>query len=278
MADEGTHPSTHNKPPTDLELLVIRLGKDHADLTKRQVDLLDAETRMPTAITDDAAAGKAGDFMVQLQTAIDEAEKRRRAEQSPFEQMVSSARNFFVMLADPLAAAKTRVNDRAKAYQRDKADRLRREAEEKRKAEEAEAKRKREEAQKAEDEARAQLAAAKKAETPAERDALLDSADRSFVASQDARRAVATAQVGAERATRVVEASKPDLTRTRGSYGSVQSLRRDWKIEVTNLDLVAKRYLVFDEAAAMRDVRKAEGKITIRGCKITETDTLAVRK
>lgn len=250
----------HNLPPTDADPLRDRLSEEHAALMKRRDELLEATDRAPAVIEDEDTAGKMTDFIKQVQAAIKAAEGARVAEKEPFLAAGRTVDGWFKKMTDPLADAKKKLERVLTEYQRKKAERERREREEA-------ARREREEAERAAREA-------------AERAAALQS-EADLAGAIVAEEAAAQAAADAARAAQAAAAKPADLSRSRGDYGGVASLRTFWDFEGLDrdaLDLEALRPHIPADALekAVRSFVKAGGR-QLRGVRIFENTQTVVR-
>lgn len=252
----------HNRPPPDLltgEELHAKLAEEHAALMARRDELLAAGGRIP-AITDEDVARKVSDFVKQITAAAKAADGARVAEKEPFLEGGRAVDGFFKAISDPLTTLKKNVERRLTDYLREKeaAERARRLQEEREARERAEAARR-------EAEALAQAA----------RDAA--SLDDAVEAEKEADRAAADAI----KATQAAEAKPADLSRTRGEFGAVSSLRTHWVFDEINrdaLDLEALRYHFPTDGLekALRSFIRAGGR-ELKGARIYETTEAVVR-
>lgn len=220
-----------NNPPSPVEALVQNLAEANADLIARRDALVASAGTWPTTLEDEGIAARVTDAVRQLKAAIKSAESRRDEAKRPHLDAGRAVDAFFKhTIADPLDSAARTLTDRLTIYQRAKADA------ERRVREDAEA-RAREEA--------ARLAASMT-------DADHASLDRAIAAEETARQAGSAA------------IAKPaELSRTRGDFGAVASLRTRWTFAVTDLAVVPREYLSLDtakvNAAIKAGVREAPG-------------------
>lgn len=262
MADALATLLGDNRPPPDLlvgEALHEKLRDENQDLIKRRDELLSAAARVP-AINDDDMAGKVGDFIKQLTALTKASESKRTDAKDPYLDGGRSVDGFFKGISDPVLKVKTGIEKRLTDYLREKEAAARRERiEQERIAREA--------AEAARREAEEQ---AKSAADAASLDAAIEAEKNAEVASADLAKAEAAADV------------KPaELSRTRGEYGAVSSLRTQWvfdDIDRATLDLEALRpYLPTDGLdRAVRAFIKAGGR-ELRGTTIYETTSAVVR-
>ena len=247
-----------NNPPTDVDPLRDRLAEQHAALLKRRDELLAAIERAPELIEDDDLAGKMGDFsQKQIAGCLKALEGARVAEKEVFLSAGRTVDGFFQGIAGPLAKGKAIIDARRKVYLDKKAAAER--------AARMEAERiAREAADKAAREAAEKAAAMRKDEDLA-----------AAVAAEDAAR---VARAAAEDATRAAAAKPAELSRVRGDYGSVSSLKQFWDfadIDRAALDLEKLREHLPQDALekAVRSFVKAGGR-ELKGCRIFENTRL----
>lgn len=252
----------HNNPPPDLlvgETLREKLQDEHGDLIRRRDDLIEAATRVPPIVNDDVA-GKVSDFIKQLTALAKTAEAKRTDAKEPYLEGGRNIDGFFKSITDPVAKAKQFVERRLTDYLREK---------------EAQARREREEQQRLAREA----AERARAEAEAKAKALAD--EQSLTAAIEAEKAAETASADLVKAEQAAEVKAAELSRTRGEYGSVASLRTQWvfdDIDRATLDLEALREHLPIEAikTAVRSFIKAGGR-ELRGTTIHETTVANVR-
>lgn len=263
-------PIGHNSPPSDLDVLRERLEDEAGSLLLRRDELLASVGRAPAEVGDEEMAGKFADLIKLVTACHKNAEAARVARKEPFLANGRAVDGFYKGITEPLEKAKKAVEQKLTVYQRKVAEeeRRRREAEARAAAEEAERQRK---------EAAAKLATLDEiAETAdaATADVALDDAISAAELSKQA-------MADAERARREAEAKAADLSRTRGTFGSVASLRTYWDvadIDREKLDLEALRpHLSMDALEkASRSFVRAGGR-TLRGARIFENTSSVVR-
>ena len=259
---DGPAPLHHNNPPPDLlvgDALRNRLADESAALIRRRDDLLAAEARLPVIDSEDVAR-KVSDFVKQIAAAAKAADGARVAAKEPYLDGGRVVDGFFKAISDPLATLKKNVERKLTEYLREKeaAERARRLQEEREARERAEAARR-------EAEALAQSA----------RDA--ESLDAAVEAEKEADRATADAI----KASREADAKAADLSRTRGEFGAVASLRTHWVFDNINrdeLDLEALRshFPIDGLEKALRSFIRAGGR-ELKGARIYETTEANVR-
>lgn len=248
----------HNLPPLDADPLRDRLAEENAALLARRDELLAAIERSPEIVEDDETAGKMGDFsQKQIAGWLKDWEGRRVAEKEPFLSAGRTVDGFFHKEADPLAKGKQKIDARRKKYldakaeaerrARIEAERIAREAAEKAAREAAEAERK------ARDE-------------------------RDLAAALAAEEAAKKAAAEAEKARAAAAAKPAELSRVRGEYGSVSSLKQFWayrNLDRGALDLNALREHLPADALdkAIKSFIRAGGR-KLAGCEIFEDTRL----
>lgn len=236
------------------------LSEKHQDVRTRAAELIAAADRVPASVDSDETAGKIGDFIKQITACHKAAEGARVAEKEPHLAASRIVDGFFKAITDPLEKAKKDIERRLTAYLREKADAERRA---------------REEAARIEREA---AEAARKAAEEAERQAQ-DSA--TLQTAIDAEAAAKQAAADAEKARKAAEVNAAELSRNRGDYGSVSSLRTFWDfsdLDRAALDLETLRHHLPTDALekAVRSFIKAGGR-DLRGVRIFENTQAAVR-
>ena len=255
MSIAETLPRSHNEPPLE-ELL----AENAASLIARRDELLASAARAPEAITDDEMSGKVADLVRLISACVKASEAARVAAKEPYLAAGRLVDAVYKKISDPLDGAKRLIEQRLTIYQRAKAEeeRRRREAEARRQAEEAERQRK----------AAAEAAAKIVTETDL---------DNAVSADELARQAAADA-VAAQRAA---DAKAADMSRTRGDYGAVASLRTFWDFtdldrEKVNLETLRPYLSTMDIEKALRGFIRAGGR-ELRGVRIFENTSTTVR-
>lgn len=252
----------HNRPPPDLltgEELRAKLVEAHAALAARRDELLAAGNRVPDIDSEDVAR-KVSDFIGQIAAASKAADGARVAEKEPYLSGGRVVDGFFKGITDPLETLKKNVERKLRDYLREKEAAERRERE--REAREA---RERE------------LEARRKAEEAAQ--AARDQATLDAAIAQE--KAAEAAAADAEKAQQAAEVKPAELSRTRGEFGAVASLRTFWTFKDLNreaLDLEALRHHLPTEglAQAIRSFIKAGGR-ELKGVEIYEDSQAVVR-
>lgn len=246
--------------PSQAEMLRDDLGIKHADILARADELLAAALRVPDTVGDDETAGKVGDFIKQITACGKAAESARVSEKEPHLAASRVVDGFFKAVTDPLDKAKKGIESRLTVFLRAKEEAARKERE------------------RIAAEERAAAEAARKAAEEAEK-AAQDSAG--LATAIDAAEAARKAQADAETATKAAEVKAAELSRSRGEYGSLASLRTfmDFAdLDRATLDLEALRHHLPVEALekAVRAYIKAGGR-ELRGVRIYENTQASVR-
>lgn len=249
-----------NNPPDDLTILRERLEDEAASLIERRDELLGSVERCPSDIQDEETAGKVSDLVKLISALHKNSEATRGARKEPFLASGRLVDSFYKKITDPLTAGKQKIEGYLTAYQRRKAEaeRKRREEEARRQAEEAE---------------RAAQEAVRRAEALAH----VEDLDVAIEAEEAAKQA----QADAEAARKAAEAKPAELSRTRGDFGSVASLRTYWDfadLDRKALDLEMLRPHLPQDALekAIRSFIKAGGR-QLGGVKIFENTHAVVR-
>lgn len=259
MAEAAVALQHHNQPPADANPLRDRLMEDHAALVKRAIELSEAVERAPETV-DENNAGRVADFVKQITGHMKALDGARVAEKEPYLAGGRTVDGFFKTWTDALEKGKRAVEAKLNVYLRRKAE------EERRRREEAE-RIAREEAERA---ARAAAEAAAKAQTDADLNAAIVAEDAAIKAAADAAKAAQAA-----------DAKPADMARTRGDYGAVGTLRREWvfdDLDRNALDLEALRPFIPQDAIekAIRAFIRSGGR-QLAGVRIYETETTMVR-
>lgn len=253
----------HNHAPTGQllngqALRTLLEGANEA-IRDRCDTLLNAEGRLPL-IDGDEAAGKVSDFIKQITATCKTADGVRISTKEPYLEGGRVVDGFFTKgITDPLMAMKRRVEAKLTRYLQDKAERERRERQERERIARAEEERARKEA--------AEAAAAVR--TDEELDDAIAANDRSLQAT--AERLKAQGETNAKPA---------DLSRTRGDYGSVASLRTAWDYEVSDLAAIPRAFLLVNEAAVRAHIKarlKDQPPAAMPGIRFFEKTSAAVR-
>jgi len=259
--NEMSPPIGHNSGhvPTPEEIREVLISDQEALVTRRD-ELIAGFERAPKVINDDETVGKVSDFIKQIAGHIKKVDATRMDSKEPYLAGGRAVDGFFNPIKDSLETAKKDLTKRVTIHQKAKA------AEEARIRAEAE--------RKAWAEAEAAEKAAREAAAALKEEADLDNA----VAAETAAKVAAEA---AAKAKRESEAKAADMSRARGDYGSVSSLRTRWTGEVVDrakLDLEALREHLPADALekAVRSFVKAGGR-NLRGASIYEDINSVIR-
>jgi hypothetical protein len=252
----------HNNPPPDLlvgDALRDKLAGENGDLIRRRDDLLAAAGRIP-AIDSDDIAGRVSDYIKQLTALTKAAESKRTDAKEPYLEGGRNIDGFFRAITDPVAKAKTAIERRLTDYLREKEARARREREE---------------------QERLAREAAETARREAEVRARALADEQSLQAAIAAEKAAETASADLVKAAQAAAVKPAELSRTRGDYGAVSSLRTQWVfegIDRAEIDLEALRFHIPADGLekAVRSFIKAGGR-ELRGTRIHETTVASVR-
>lgn len=215
-----------NLPPRDLltgDALREQLRDDNLALLERRDKLLAAAERAPEVIDDEDTAQKVSDFVKQLTALVKAAEAKRVDAKEPYLEGGRGIDGFFKSISDPVGKAKWRVEQVLAVFLRAKEERARREREEAARLAREEQERK----------ARAAWELGQKI-----RD------EQELADAIAAEKAAKTATAEAEKAQKAADAKPAELSRTRGDYGAVASLRTYWTfrdLDRAQLDLEALR-------------------------------------
>lgn len=260
--DDAFSMSGHNRPPPDLltgDQLRDKLQTENDALLQRRDELLAAGGRIPP-VEDEDTARKVSDFVKQIAACSKAADTARVAAKEPYLAGGRGVDGFFKAISDPLDQLKKLAERKLTDYLRAKeaAERARREAAAREERERAEEARRR-----AEEEARAA------------RDA------QSLQDAIAAEREAALAEADAIKAGQAAEVKAAELSRTRGEFGAVSSLRTYWTfdgLDRASLDLEALRahLPLTGLETAIRSFIRAGGR-DLRGTTIYETTEAIVR-
>lgn len=250
----------HNRPPVSPDELRAELTDQNTDLIARTAELTAAAARVPDEIIDESTAEMATDFVKQITAAWKLGDVRRVDAKEPFLNLGRAVDGFFKKLTSPLDDAKASVLKKLTAYQR---------------AKEAAARAERERvAREQREAAEAAVRAAREAEAAIQKAADLESAI-------EAQRAADQAAADAEAAAKAATAKAATLSRTRGDFGAVASLRTFWDFrnldrDKIDLELLRPHLAFADIEKALRSYIKAGGR-EITGAEIFENHSTTVR-
>lgn len=274
-ADTGTELAGlgHNNPPAPLTAIEVRayLADAKAPLVERKDALMAGVARFlekHSVIADEETQSRAGDFVKQIAAHAKIVEDHRTPAKKPFLDSGRAVDAFFKDIADPLAQGIAKIRapmtvwaQKQEAIRRAKADQEAAEARQRaREAAEALAKQQAEEAEREEARRRSEYVPPAPVEAPPP-----VSLDEVIAISKEA-----------EALTRAAEAKPADFSRTRGEFGSVSSLRQIVTVEMVDIALVPREFLLFNESAAKRAAQANEG-LVIPGVKINRTSGIATR-
>lgn len=245
-----------NNPPSEVELLQIRMSNDHEKSLSHAQALIEAADRLPTEVSDDETADKLADYIKKVGARRKDVESIRVAEKEPFLNLGRMVDGFFKNVTDRLDGAKMKAQRPLDVYMKQKAA-----AEQRRRDEEAKALREKAEAEAA---AAASLAAANK---PHEAYGMMDQA--------------LTTEKTAAKMEVAAEARPADMARTRSASGSVATLRTRWVgkvIDRSQIDYATLAPFFTDEAVQKAlNAFVAAGRRELRGAVIEEESTTVVR-
>lgn len=248
-------PKDHNLPDP-IEALRLELAQDHAALVSRKQALLDGAAKTPEAIADDETAAKVSDFVKQISGAMKQSESARTEAKRPYDDMGSAVQGFFKGISTPLEDAKKGLLKKLTAFQEKKADEERKQRE----RDAAEARRIAEEVARQ----------AQEAITNVESE---DDLEAAIEAEQAARKAADDLA----KANKAATGSDADMTKARGDYGSVASIRVTWKYELVDLSLVPRSWLTLDEKKVGSAIKGQDGVRNIPGLRIYPDKQTVVR-
>ncbi len=245
-----------NLPPNSAEALQTTLAEKHYKILEGAANLVNAASRIPQVIEDDETAGKAGDYIKMVTGSMKNLEAERVNEKEPYLSLGRVVDGFFKKRIDELTGAKMTASRPLDTYLKKKAA----EEQRKRMEEAAELRRQQEEQEKA-----AKMLA--DAQMQPQADKMLD-------------QAVITEQV-AKKAEASAVAKPADMAQSRGSSGSLASLRTVWVGELTDtltLDLEKLRHHInpADLQKAVNSFVRAGGR-ELAGAKIFEKSETVVR-
>lgn len=280
----------HNLPP-EADPLEQRRQNMHDDFGERYAVLLASRDRVleeleaiPTEIEDDETAGKVSDWIKKNAAYLKDAEAARVKEKEPYLEGGRLVDGFFAQITERLRKAKRTVQDRLTQYQRRRAEEERR-----RREEEARIARQKEEEERRKAEEARMAAAAAEAEAEERRKAAQKESEAEKVMSEHAEQQMAKADTAealadqhagdAVKAEKSARAKSADVSRTRGDFGAVASLRERWTFEITGeVDLEALRPY-FREADIDHAVRAfvRQGGRKLEGVRIFPTTDSVVR-
>lgn len=245
----------HNEAPLE-ELLM----EESAALRDRRDELLAAADRAPAVIEDEETCGKTADLVRLIAACMKNAEATRVSRKEPFLASGRLVDAHYKRITDPLDKVKRNVETRITGFQRQKAEaeRRRREEEARRQAEEAEHQRR-----------AAEDAAAKMRE------------EEDLAGAIEAEDAARQAEADFATAQKAAAVKSAELSRTRGDYGAVASLRTFWDFtdmdrDAIDLDALRPHLPIDAIEKAVRSFIRAGGR-KLNGCRIYENTATSVR-
>ncbi len=261
-----------NRPPIDLKIgaaLREELTDNHADLVRRKAELLkmaDDFDADHATVDDDETSGELAGVITQIMGAAKMSDKVREGVKAPYLEGERIIDGFFIAgIKTPLTKRAEALNAKQTAYQRAKADRIRREAEAAAAKARAEEDARRREAEKAERERLAAERAARKAMDDA---AAAEDAKRRAVEAQRraeaARQAEERARIEREQQAKISASNAAARSRTRGTY-AMASLRTTWKFKIVDIAKVPTQYLTVNEPLVNAAIRGDNGLRDIPG-------------
>ena len=221
MPDDNSAMMGHNLPPTlDPAVIGDQLSIDHKAHVDRTAELLAGFDRFQAnvpKIEDEETNERASDFVKQLVTTHKAVDAARDAAKRPYSVAADTVHAFFKKgMLDPLMAAADGVRKKMTDYAVEKRERARRDAIE-------EANRRRAEADRLAKEA-------EQTQAPEKFDKAIAADNAAMIANHRA------------------GASSAELSRTRGTLGSVSSLRADWKYRVVDITKLPPHMLQVNDA------------------------------
>lgn len=269
-----------NSPPPDLkigEALREQLNDEHRALLARRDELLqmadDFDADYAT-VEDDETSGVLAGIITQMAKSSKSAGQIREGIKAPYLEGGRIIDGFFVAgICSKLDARAAKLNEKQTSYQRAKADRIRREAEESARKARVEEDARRREAERAERERRAAELAARRATEDADADAAAQLRARAAqLRAEEARQAEERARVEREEQARVAASSAADRSRVRGDY-AMSSLRTTWQFEVTDIAQVPAEFLQVNTPLVNAAIRGHGGRRDIPGLRIFAVET-----
>lgn len=230
----------HNHPPSDAAILRDQLGQTHAELSARTDELVAGIARMPPAIDSDDVERKAIEFAKQIAAHEKLCDGTRKTVKAPYAEAVKVVDAFFGGMVDPLKTGRDVVLRKLTVFQTAKAEAERQAREE-----------------------AARIAAAEAAKAAA---AVTTEADLAQAIAKEEEAAVAV---------QATEATTADLSRSRGQYGSVASLRSTWDFTIEDVNSVPREFLMVNDAAIKAAIKA--GRREIPGVKIFQQQKTVVR-
>lgn len=259
-----------NFPPPDLKVgqdLADELAASNQDLLARQMELLGGVERVPDSIDDDEMSSKLAAFLTQLNGFVKHADAERQKRKEPYLSGGRVVDGFFSQLMLPITKAFTALNSRQTAYGVAKANRIRREAEERARLEREEAARKQREAEKAERDRKAAERDAKRAVDETARKESEAKARDAQARADAARNAQDEANAQAGAAAKTANSSDAELSRVRGDMAGM-SIRTRYTFDVVDITKVPPEYLEVNTRVVNAAIAGKNGKRDIPGLNI----------
>lgn len=241
----------HNQPPLP-EVIADQLAVDFAATMTRTDELLGSAAewlnRKELTIEEE---GDLGDFLKQLRTFLKETDAVRVDQKKPYDNAADAVHNFFKRLMDAITEEGKKLNallTTAKIAREAKERAAREEAARKAREEEERKQREAIAAAEAAERERQRLAAAQQADVPAAPPAVIEQR----VAAAETKEVEATGAAAAatqivQQTERAATASTQSIVRTRGSLGSVATIRKTKKFRITDASVIPREYLMPDE-------------------------------
>jgi len=237
-----TEPGLGHNVQSPINTLRAELEQDNIPLLKRRDDLLAASERMPKEVLDDEEAGRVSDQIKQLKACAKDAESRRVGEKAPHMALAHAVDGFFNGIKLPLAEAAETALTILGVYQRQRESEKR----------------------------NARIKAEQEATAVAEQKALDITDDVSLEIAVEA-------AVQQQKAHEAAAVNAAELSRTRGDYGSVASLRTTFDFEVLDISKVPEAYIMVNEKVVRAAIRGKNGLRQIDGLRIFSRKDAVVR-
>lgn len=265
MPDSAPAPIGHNSGarPIELTLLQEQLDTNHAALVQRTSELKAAVARALAKHPDietEEVAGLFADQVRQITAAVKTIKEAHAEEKRPYLEAGRLVDSWFKKLIDTLDDGKNKLLNAITKFQRRVEEERRRKAEEdaRRRAEEAE-----------------------RLRIEAEQRAAMAESERDIQAAAELHGAAAKAEAQAAASQEVAQARAADLTRVRGTYGAVTSLRKKWGYRVVDITKIPVSYLMVNDAMVKAHINSRSNKdmppAPIPGIEFVEEKKAAVR-
>ena len=275
MTDSERYGIGGNSPPPDLkigEALREELRDNNHAMEERRDELLAGAGEFDAdhaTVEDDETSGLLAGIITQINKASKQAHAVREGIKAPYLEGGRIVDAFFTGgIATPLDKMAEKLNAKQTAYQRDKAARAKKEAEEAAARARAEEDARRKEAEKAERErVRAEREAKKAHEDAAASAAASLRAQEAAARADVARKAEEDARVERENAARIAASTAAERSRTRGDY-AMASLRTTWDYEILEIAKVPALFLTVNDKVVKALIRGKDGMRVIPGLRI----------